>query len=268
MFGLKVQRAALRSREQCARKRGAISAKVGHLPSRYSKKSSSSDEVRPGQHSPGTKTWLRDSVEQNMDNTTKKEESKKNSEQFIRDAATIPPTDFAELEKHIFTMDPSEPLAQPSTLSSKAAEKPSFFDTLSNTSTTKSSNLSSLRHTPADRGSQLTRIKSHQFFVIPESDPAIRHVVAPPGPLKPVMSAHSRRIVRRLTRVQADSYVEPVAALRYYGARPYKRDVNVTASRHSRFKREGIRHMESVHIRYQAPGLDESREQAIALFDR
>jgi hypothetical protein len=103
----------------------------------------------------------------------------------------------------------------------------------------------------ASRRSRTTRLRSYQFISLPtKAAPPIRPV-QPFIPAKPVMSRQTKSLLRRLlreTRPAVRTKLLPLA--RKYAASPYIPDPARTASRHSRFLREGARRIGKPSIRF------------------
>ncbi|KAL6160233.1 hypothetical protein ACJBU6_01580 [Exserohilum turcicum] len=106
-----------------------------------------------------------------------------------------------------------------------------------------------------------TRLRSYQFITPANTTPPIHHVESyQPG--KPVLSSQSKYLLRRLVREDPPDIIkEPLPLVRTYAASPYVSDPDETASRHSRFLREGVREIEEPSIRYTGNSLALARRK-------
>jgi hypothetical protein len=77
----------------------------------------------------------------------------------------------------------------------------------------------------------------------------IRRVLAPPSPMRRTQSLRTRILLRRTVRLRPLGYTfKPVPLVRKYRGKQYTYNASNVANRHSRFRREGVRTIQSPHF--------------------
>ena len=107
----------------------------------------------------------------------------------------------------------------------------------------------------ADRSRKATRVKYYKFIAPSKTSPPIRPI-EPYILGRPFMSAQSRHVLRRLLREpmpEATDHTTRLSTYRKYAASTYTPNPARTASRHSRFLREGVRRFARPSIRAVGP---------------
>lgn len=108
------------------------------------------------------------------------------------------------------------------------------------------------------RRKRATNTTAYNFISLPPSEAPSARVVDSYKPVKPTISIRSREIIRRARRsAPKDVRVEPIPLVRRFDATPYTPDPVRTASRHSRYLREGVRKIEKPSVRFVAEQLSE-----------
>ncbi|RAR06654.1 hypothetical protein DDE82_003190 [Stemphylium lycopersici] len=145
---------------------------------------------------------------------------------------------------------------QPSTESEgENSQNPTLNETSSQSSSREAIASPTQLASHADRRRKATRVKNHKFIIPSKPSPPIRPV-EPYILGRPFMSAQSRHLLRRLLREpmpQATDHTVPLLTYRKYAASPYTPNPARTASRHSRFLRQGVRRFERPSIRAVGP---------------
>jgi hypothetical protein len=105
----------------------------------------------------------------------------------------------------------------------------------------------------AYRRKRVTNTTAYNFITLPPSEAPPARLVDSFKPVKPTLSVRSKEFLRRARRrTSVKLHVKPIPLVRTFKATPYTPDPVRTASRHSRYLREGVRKMEKPSIRYVA----------------
>jgi hypothetical protein len=105
----------------------------------------------------------------------------------------------------------------------------------------------------AYRRKRATNTTAYNFITLPPSKAPSARLVDSFKPVKPTLSVRSKEFLRRARRRTSVKFdVKPIPLVRTFKATPYTPDPVRTASRHSRYLREGVRKMEKPSIRYVA----------------
>jgi hypothetical protein len=105
----------------------------------------------------------------------------------------------------------------------------------------------------AYRRKRATNTTAYNFITLPPSEAPSARLVDSFKPVKPKLSVRSKEFLRRARRRTSVKFdVKPIPLVRTFKATPYTPDPVRTASRHSRYLREGVRKMEKPSIRYVA----------------
>jgi len=110
----------------------------------------------------------------------------------------------------------------------------------------------------APRRKRASNTTAYNFISLPPSKAPSARVVDSYKPVKPTISIRSREIIRRARRrAPKEIHVKPIPLVRRFDATPYTPDPVRTASRHSRYLREGARKIEKPSVRFVAEQLSE-----------
>jgi hypothetical protein len=105
----------------------------------------------------------------------------------------------------------------------------------------------------AYRRNRATNMTAYNFVTLPPSKAPSPRLVDSYKPVKPTLSVRSRELLRRALRhAPPEIAVRPIPLVRRSNAKPYTPDPVRTASRHSRFLREGVRKIDKVNVRFVA----------------
>ncbi|KAI4941151.1 hypothetical protein J4E91_010942 [Alternaria rosae] len=149
----------------------------------------------------------------------------------------------------------SEPPSQPQ---GETPNKPTPSETTSQPPSREVNPTSTQTTSRTYRRKRATNTTAYNFISLPPSEAPSARVVDSYKPVKPTISIRSREIIRRARRrAPKDVRVEPIPLVRRFDATPYTPDPVRTASRHSRYLREGVRKIEKPSVRFVAEQLSE-----------
>jgi len=110
----------------------------------------------------------------------------------------------------------------------------------------------------APRRKRASNTTAYNFISLTPSKAPSARVVDSYKPVKPTISIRSREIIRRARRrAPKEIHVKSIPLVRRFDATPYTPDPVRTASRHSRYLREGARKIEKPSVRFVAEQLSE-----------
>ncbi|KAI4678023.1 uncharacterized protein J4E88_006541 [Alternaria novae-zelandiae] len=156
---------------------------------------------------------------------------------------------------------PAEPPTSSEPVSQPQGETPNKSDPSETTSQPSSREVNSPTAQTTSRASRRKRASNttaYNFISLPPSKAPSARVVDSYKPVKPTISIRSREIIRRARRrAPKEIHVKPIPLVRRFDATPYTPDPVRTASRHSRYLREGARKIEKPSVRFVAEQLSE-----------
>ncbi|KAI4624878.1 uncharacterized protein J4E87_005359 [Alternaria ethzedia] len=149
----------------------------------------------------------------------------------------------------------SEPVSQPQ---GETPNKSTLSETTSQPSSREVNPPTAQTTSRAPRRKRASNTTAYNFISLPPSKAPSARVVESYKPVKPTISIRSREIIRRARRrAPKEIHVKPIPLVRRFDATPYTPDPVRTASRHSRYLREGARKIEKPSVRFVAEQLSE-----------
>jgi len=150
---------------------------------------------------------------------------------------------------------PTEPVSQPQ---GETPNKSTPNEATSQTSSREVNPPTVQTTSRASRRKRASNTTAYNFISIPPSKAPPARVVDSYKPVKPTISIRSREIIRRARRrAPKEIHIKPIPLVRRFDATPYTPDPVRTASRHSRYLREGARKIEKPSVRFVAEQLSE-----------
>jgi hypothetical protein len=175
---------------------------------------------------------------------------KQSSQDLPAPPSSSEPTTSPEISASSESSTSSEPPSQPQ---GEIPNQPAPSETTSQPPSREVTSLIAHKIGRAYRRNRITNTTAYNFVTVPPSEvPSVR-VVGSYKPVKTTMSVRSKEILHRARRrAPAQITIEPIPLVRRFDAKPYTPDPIQTASKHSRFRKEGVRKMEKPSIRYVA----------------